>query len=372
MTNLKTKNLLRFTALLLLLTTACDETGTPTNIPVAIPSVAPVAQATPFPGTPTRPDNPTQVPQVVPARIGASTAYHAGLKAVLLFGGMTGNNTGKRNDLWAWNGLRWLAVTISGPGPTPRDNASLSYDAAHNQLLLFGGVDQAGRVLGDTWLWDSKNWIEQHPTTAPSARAGAAIAYHTRRNQIMLFGGNEQPGKQPVKALADFWWWDGQNWQEIELKTAIPARTHAGMAYDALHQQLVLFGGEEPSRNNSTTWTWNDPAWTLYQSSQEPYPYSDKGATLVYDEAHQQIVLCDAGTISDTWLWDGKNWNRSSNPTRMSANHPPSDCANGAAYDAIHQMLVATINYRPGEPYDWQAQTWTWDGKIWRQLGWRF
>lgn len=60
--------------------------------------------------------------------------------------------------------------------PSVRSSASMAFDTATGQLILFGG-NSNGTFLNDTWNWDGTNWIQLHPTTSPSAREGAAMAF---------------------------------------------------------------------------------------------------------------------------------------------------------------------------------------------------
>jgi hypothetical protein len=67
---------------------------------------------------------------------------------------------------------------------------------------LFGGANDAGGVLDDTWEWDGKaktwtwkggNWIQQFPAAAPSARTLQMMAYDLNLGEVVLFGGTFAP-----------------------------------------------------------------------------------------------------------------------------------------------------------------------------------
>ncbi len=96
----------------------------------------------------TRPGDPTPVSQINPPDREPSVVYHNALKMVLLFGGRTVRaGAGKNNDLWTWNGLRWLQLPACNPAPAPHDNASIAYDSTNDKVLLFGGLDKSTRIL---------------------------------------------------------------------------------------------------------------------------------------------------------------------------------------------------------------------------------
>src|SRR5579884_1224268 len=174
-----------------------------------------------------------------PARDGASMAYDAATGTVLLFGGVSDSGT-DLGDTWTWNGQTWTQL-YPASSPVARDDAAMVYEAANRQVLLFGGESQQGHfspALNDTWTWDGHTWTQLHPPTSPPARFGASMAYDAATGQLILFGGGAG------NSLNDTWAWDGHTWTQLHSASSPPARIHACMVYDAASQQLVLFGGE--------------------------------------------------------------------------------------------------------------------------------
>ena len=88
---------------------------------------------------------------------------------------------------------RWLAATMPA-----RNWYSVAYGAARTRVVLFGGLDQNGHGLGDTWEWDGQSWSEQFPGASPSQRGPAGVAYDALRKRVVLVGGH--PG-----------WWSGRH-----------------------------------------------------------------------------------------------------------------------------------------------------------------
>src|SRR5215469_2060068 len=91
-----------------------------------------------------------------------------------------------------------LAGSLSGPAwaqqspatsPAPRDDASMAYDAATGNVVLFTGESFGHHLLSDTWVWDGSTWTQQHPATHPPARRGASMAYDAATGNVVLFGG---------------------------------------------------------------------------------------------------------------------------------------------------------------------------------------
>jgi hypothetical protein len=90
---------------------------------------------------------------------------------------------------------------------------AMAYDAATNQLLLFGGgtshTPTALGYHGDTWVWDGSNWTQLHPVTSPPARQNPDMVYDAARQQIVLYGGYDG------QYLSDTWTWNGTTWKLV-------------------------------------------------------------------------------------------------------------------------------------------------------------
>ena len=82
---------------------------------------------------------------------------------------------------------------------------------------------------------------------APSPRYNIGMAYDATHGQVVLFGGWGDSGD-----LDDTWTWDGTGWTKRKPAASPPARCSMGMAYDAARGEVVLFGGIR-QRTSSTT-----------------------------------------------------------------------------------------------------------------------
>ncbi|MHB1988456.1 MAG: kelch repeat-containing protein, partial [Acidimicrobiales bacterium] len=85
-------------------------------------------------------------------------------------------------------------------------------------------------------------WTKQSPVTSPSARHGASMAYDPATGNMVLFGGGS--GDLPPILSGDTWNWNGTTWAQQSPATSPPARFGASMAYDPATGNMVLFGGE--------------------------------------------------------------------------------------------------------------------------------
>ena len=194
-------------------------------------------------------------------------------------------------------GLTWKKA-VPASSPLARLGHAMAYDAAHKQVVLFGGwVSSSG--TGETWIWDGSTWTQRKPKTSPSGRYRHVMAYDAARKQIVLFGG--RMGSRVYSA--ETWTWDGSNWTQRKPTTSPPGREYAGMAYDAARQEVVLFGGKNQTVLGDT-WTWDGKTWILQKPPKSPPARIAFG--FAYDAARKQSVLfggvATSSKMGDTWL----------------------------------------------------------------------
>jgi hypothetical protein len=245
-----------------------------------------------------------------PALFGASMAYDPATSQLVLFGGEGGGDS-YPGDTWAWDGTSW--ARISSTGPPGRLVASMAYDPATSQLVLFGGAgigDNGSSPLGDTWAWDGTTWAQLFPSLSPSARIGASMAYDPATSQLVLFGGDDDDGGS-VDYLGDTWAWNGTTWAQLSPAQSPPARVVASMAYDPAISQLVLFGGEDDDDGSigylGDTWAWNGTTWAQLPISPAQSPPARGLPSMAYDPATGQLMLfggiSHSVLLDDTWTF---------------------------------------------------------------------
>jgi len=229
--------------------------------------------------------NPPNAPS---PRAGAAIAYDAATGTFVMFGGTLAGQDGGAvqrthyDETWIWNGKTWTQHFPPVSPPARRfDSQGMVYDPRTETVVLFGGMTANNTVLGDTWSWDgkTKTWT-QRPVAGPSPRR-APIAYDGAKETIVLFGGDD--GTAP---LGDTWEWRGSNWVERFPKVSPPPRAMASMVYDAAIRRVVLFGGVGDWVNSrrcpyNDAWTWNGISWT--QQYPTNVPLGRFAAGMVYD-----------------------------------------------------------------------------------------
>ena len=194
------------------------------------------------------------------ARFGASIAYDPALGGLVLFGGESYNGTSYvfDADTWLWNGTTWTQLDPA-TRPAARYSASLAYDSATSQLILFGGEGGNPTIgangitgLNDTWNWTGTTWTQLKPTASPAARYSASLAYDSATSQLILFGG----GNDANGIGDDTWAWTGTTWTQLDPATSPPATYGGAMAYDASTGLLVLVGAGD----GANTWAYGAPS----------------------------------------------------------------------------------------------------------------
>ncbi len=286
-------------------------------------------------------------------RFDHAIAYDAAHGQVVLFGGLQGTN-----DTWLYNGTTWTqAVPTNTPNnPSARGNAAMVYDAAHGQVVMFGGIDNSNTRLGDTWLWNGTSWTNANPANSPTPRDGTALVYDAAHSQVVLYGGVLQSGL----GNSETWVWDGTNWTNVSPPAASSPGGAFGlsghaMVYDAAHSQVVLFGGDSNGNEENWTWVWNGSAWSQQNPATPPPPRDSHG--MAYNAATGQTIMFGGydgnSYVGDTWVFDGTNW----------ANVTPAIPANSPTARAVPSEMTYDAALGQVVLYDGTGQvsdTWEW------------
>jgi cysteine-rich repeat protein len=302
-----------------------------------------------------RPADATKIP---PPRYTASMVYDSVRQQVVLFGGNApvAEPVGQRDDTWLFAAdSTWSRPDTSVTSPPTRRNPAMAYDARHGTVVLYGGTVSAGDV--DTWLWSDRSWVRLTTTPKPGARGGHEMVYDGK--QILLLGGHV--GASPRD---DMWSWDGAAWTKLAPSTLPPGRSNFGFAYDAARDRVVLFGGkrafdpdtESPTAPLADTWEWDGVTWT--QLSPPVSPPARDNAAMAYDAIRERVILFGgaAGTtqLADTWSWDGIAWT-----DVTPAVSPPARATHRLVYDADRRRIVL-VGGNSEKPDEWE-----WDGTRW-------
>ena len=216
---------------------------------------------------------------------------------------------------------------------------------------LFGKWSLLVLLAGTADAQTAANWTRQIPQDFPPPTFTHSMAYDSVHKQSVLFGG-EIAGSRPTTT----WVWDGVNWTLESPQTSPAGRTSGAMAYDSAHGQVVLFGGDTSYASLNDTWVWDGTNWT--QESPQTSPPNRAYTAMAYDSAHGQVVMfggLGSTTLNDTWVWDGTNWTQ-----KFPQTIPPARQYHAMAYDSAHGQVVMFGGVAVSD-------TWVWDGTNWTQ-----
>ena len=196
--------------------------------------------------------------------------------------------------------------------PSGRIEPAMAFDAGSANTVLFGGADVGGfppTNFSDTWTWDGSDWSQKSPASMPGGRYFAGMAHDLVRARTVLyggltatfFGGNYND---------DTWEWDGSSWSQVTTaNTPGSLIGNAGvaehsMAYDAIGQRIVMFGGElfqgiVPAPNVTLLYDGTD--WTQASPATAP-------------PRRSQAAMCGAPTLGGVLLFGGTNFNNPPGP----------------------------------------------------------
>jgi hypothetical protein len=190
--------------------------------------------------------------------------------------------------LGSYFGLRAItsgAGNTGGAAPSPRTGAAMAYDAAREQVVLFGGQGPEG-ALDDTWTWNGSVWTQQHPAASPPARSAALMAYEPATRSVVMVGGADYPSVTvgfgcavPVTAAA-------------LPREPLPAGSGEVAQSTACPKQPTPIPGVGPLRD---TWRWDGSQWR--RAADTPTTVSTGQAQMVTEPVNGTVLLVAAAGV---------------------------------------------------------------------------
>ncbi len=284
--------------------------------------------------------------------------YDAAAGEMVLFGGYSG--TAPLNDTWLYNaGTDVWSQAAPATSPATRSRFAMSYDAAAGDIVLFGGYDATTTTwLNDTWLYNAAadTWTQEAPATSPSVRGNAAMSYNAAADVEVLFG-----GYSGSVYLNDTWTYSvaTDTWTLESPATSPSLRSDAMSAYDGAGTLEVLFGGNNGTNSLNDTWTYNAGTDTWAQLASSATPANRENSSMVYDSASGEMVLFgginSTGILNDTWTYTASGgW-----VERFPATSPPARFGATMVYDAASGVVVLFGGGVSGTSF--LSDTWTYN-----------
>jgi hypothetical protein len=110
---------------------------------------------------------------------------------LLLHGGR--DDTQVFSDTWVLASSGWQSLPQAG-GPA-RAGHGMHRHSSERMVFLVGGVDApTGAPLDDVWRFDGERWLALHPTMRPPAVIAPATAWDAGRTRLVRVGGRDAAG----------------------------------------------------------------------------------------------------------------------------------------------------------------------------------
>ncbi|HEV8049089.1 MAG TPA: kelch repeat-containing protein, partial [Thermoplasmata archaeon] len=264
--------------------------------------------------------------------------------------------------------------------------ASFTNDSADGYLLLFGGLNASGGVLGDTWTFSAGTWSKLTPSTSPSNRSSAGLTFDAADGYVLLFGGTGVVGglnasiSHVYEMYNDTWNFSAGTWTNISGTVSPQQPQPDGLAYDAADRYVVY---TQICRNYSSPyggpsemiWGFASGSWTRLNGScsyGSGGPNQRLGEATTYDVHDGYFLLFGGGgswylanaDLHDTWTWFSGTWTNRSAPSPIaglpeffpSVAYDPAENAT-VLFGGAETSLDAPIN-----------QTWELVGSQWTEL----
>jgi hypothetical protein len=143
----------------------------------------------------------------------------------------------------------------------------------------------------------------------------------------------------------------------------LPVPSNRGLStlvYDSKRGLSVMFGGVANAGSVGDTWEWDGTNWTNPLPLRSPSARSRHG--LAFASTRGVVVLFGGvnslGVLGDTWEWDGVNWSEKNPMTAVPVRFDLS-----MTYDPVRQR---TIVFGGINQDGYLSDTWEWDGTDWR------
>jgi hypothetical protein len=311
------------------------------------------AQDLPFESGSTGADGPLTFPEIVSGgRQSHAMAYDPVRQQVVLFGGR--DLAGVRNDTWVWSGGDWTRAftPVTPPGRTQH---RMVWDAARGEIVLFGGaIPGSGVIYNDTWVWNGETWTQKSPANSPAPRYDFVMAYDAAREQVVLFGGTTSTQGTP-----ETWLWDGNNWTQADPATIPNTTSGNAMTYDAAREVLLLHG------NWNQTWTWNGVNWTQRSSFQ--FPSNRSTPAMAYDPVREVVLLNGGSGLRETWSWNGSGWTELDHAGALSGTQFHTMVWDDARqrvvlFGGVHHGTEQGVEHYSADTWLWDGSTWSFAG----------
>ncbi len=244
----------------------------------------------------------------------APMTYDARDGVILLVGGYDGGNVPgcpiySLNDTWEFSHGRWIHLPARLPAGGSYDGL-LSYDAEDGYPLYFGG-----NASNQTYKFVGGAWVLLHPVASPPGvqwmTRSATMTYDSADRQVVLFGGPLGSG------LNETWAFTGGNWSVVSSSPSPPGSPAPGTSslsdFSTRGFELLADSPVASSGNLSgdlQAWEFAANSWVNVSGPVSPPPrvgFSTTfdpvaNATILFGGSRSTLSGCCL--LNETWVWE--------------------------------------------------------------------
>lgn len=258
----------------------------------------------------------------------------------------------------------------SAKAPEPRYYGAMAYDTRRGDIVLFGGQTDS-EAFGDTWIAQAgfTGWSRVSSVSAPSPRDRFAMAYDALADKVVLYGGCELTRNCNTQT----WVFDSTTsaWTNVTPLSSPAIYWGHSMGYDPGARKVVLYGGVDSVGPNSQTWLYDSAlnSWTNAMPPSAPKPRYFSAMT--YDPVSSSIMLFggqdNTRAFNDTWTYSvsSNSWIQGGTTTVPSDRH-----GHSMTFDPKMNMVVLYGGCDAIAPTTCNSETWTYDSseRTWAPL----
>ena len=243
---------------------------------------------------------------------------------------------------------------------------SIVYDGRRSEAIVFGGLDS------DTWIFNltEPSWNRKYPAISPTPRFSYDMAFDTLYDEVILFGGHEPTTTQsipfePAPHFNDTWTYNPLTniWTNRTPVISPSGLCNHTMAYDQGNGVTILFGGRIEDAINET-WAYNRSTNTWTNMSPGNAPSSRQLHSMVYDKANGCMIMFGGaapGYNNETWTYNFSS-NNWKNITQKYSPLPRN--SHTMAYDSKNSQILifgGWLNMSTGTTESQVADVWLLD-----------
>lgn len=216
------------------------------------------------------------------------------VNAGYMFGGI-GEDGSPTSDFLVVDPVQGTVAPVPKTVPWPAARSRASLTCRNDAVVLFGGEDAEGNLLGDTWIYDPLGGHWKMGPAGPPARKEALVAWDSEGT--VLWGGVGAQGEM----LHDWWRLGDESW--VDNTVSQPGNlSAAAYALDPVGKRICLAGGFEGGigrqipRNDLWCMDLAGGSWKKMGSGlEEPSVF----ATMSFDPNTNRLLLIGGAAFPD-------------------------------------------------------------------------